>query len=231
MYISIDMQRMLVLHKHPSMNVVLNLVYLECPDHTCQVSDMDLCLKHKSELELKMLYRNLIGPDLPNDFKEQIIHHIINNIPVTEADPEEVARLASTVGPNDKKKYKYVRGQFSSFMTPTVFDNTPKDLKFEKNERTGILMPVASSVAVKPERRTSVPKAPKEPRAPKDPSEPAGRPKAGSATGRVWEIADEVAETITDEKALRKSVIDKCIQEGINKSTASVQFGKWKTSR
>jgi dTDP-4-dehydrorhamnose 3,5-epimerase-like enzyme len=49
--------------------------------------------------------------------------------------------------------------------------------------------------------------------------------------GKVWDIADEISKTITDAKALRKSVIDRCVQEGINQSTASVQFGKWKNSQ
>ena len=42
---------------------------------------------------------------------------------------------------------------------------------------------------------------------------------------------NEISKTITDAKALRKSVIDRCVQEGINQSTASVQFGKWKNSQ
>ena len=61
---------------------------------------------------------------------------------------------------------------------------------------------------------------------------PATRPKAGTSTGRVWDICDKVASTMHDsEKALRKAIIAACEAEGINASTASVQFGKWKSSR
>lgn len=59
---------------------------------------------------------------------------------------------------------------------------------------------------------------------------PATRPKAGTSTGKVWDIADELSAKLKD-KELRKAVIERCEQEGINASTASVQFGKWKSSQ
>jgi len=49
------------------------------------------------------------------------------------------------------------------------------------------------------------------------------RPKAGSKTGRVWEIAEQLGEEVT-----RKGVVDTCVAEGINPSTASTQYGKWR---
>jgi hypothetical protein len=59
------------------------------------------------------------------------------------------------------------------------------------------------------------------------------RPKAGTATGRVWDLADALAATnegISD-KELKKLVANQCAEEGINPATAQVQFGKWKSSR
>lgn len=53
------------------------------------------------------------------------------------------------------------------------------------------------------------------------------RPKAGSTTGRVWEICDAVAQATKDKKAIKVAVLEVGRQEGINDSTVSVQFGKW----
>ena len=232
MYISMNMQTLQILHKHPSMNCVLNLVHLESPNQACRICDVDLAIKSRSELELKLMYKNLTGKDtIPPDYKEQV-SELVCAIQVSDVDVGEVARLAATVGPHDKKKYTYIKGQFSSFFNQPIFDDTPKNIQFEKNERTGLMMPVyTDEPKAKRAARENVVKEPREPKAPKEPGEASSRPKAGSATGKVWDIADEVALTLTDEKALRKSVIDKCIQEGINKSTASVQFGKWRSSR
>ena len=49
------------------------------------------------------------------------------------------------------------------------------------------------------------------------------RPSAGTTTGRVWEIADELQD--------RAAVIKACTDEGINKSTATTQYGKWKKAQ
>lgn len=83
-----------------------------------------------------------------------------------------------------------------------------------------------------PKPGATPPKAPPAKRAPAAPSGPATRPKGGS-TARVWELADlELSELGSiDMKALRKAVIAACEAEGINSSTASVQYGKWKSSK
>jgi hypothetical protein len=72
-------------------------------------------------------------------------------------------------------------------------------------------------------------------------SGPPARPKPGTSTGKVWEFADtalaaaikdgDPREVAINDKALRKAVISLCEAEGINASTASVQFGKWKSSQ
>jgi len=55
------------------------------------------------------------------------------------------------------------------------------------------------------------------------------RPKAGSSTGKVWEIADEMS--TADAPANRKEVIAACEAAGINTATASTQFSKWLKAR
>lgn len=60
-----------------------------------------------------------------------------------------------------------------------------------------------------------------------NPTKPAKRPKEGSIAAKVWAVADALhAETgaIPD----RKSVVAACETAGLNPSTASTQYGKWK---
>ncbi len=52
------------------------------------------------------------------------------------------------------------------------------------------------------------------------------RPRAGTITGRVWEVADRILkETGT---ANREAVIRACMQKGIKISTASTQYSHWR---
>lgn len=45
------------------------------------------------------------------------------------------------------------------------------------------------------------------------------------ATAKVWEIADGVG------KADRNAIIQACVAQGINQSTAATQYSKWKKAR
>lgn len=49
------------------------------------------------------------------------------------------------------------------------------------------------------------------------------RPKEGTKTGRIWEIADSIGA-----EATREQVLAVAAEEGINPATASTQFGRWK---
>lgn len=52
------------------------------------------------------------------------------------------------------------------------------------------------------------------------------RPRTGTITGRVWEIADRIQKD--NGGVNRESVITACMLEGININTASTQFSYWK---
>ena len=54
------------------------------------------------------------------------------------------------------------------------------------------------------------------------------RPKAGTSSARVWEVADMVSKKVK-KPAKRKDVLDIVVdQEGLNSATASTQFGRWR---
>jgi len=53
------------------------------------------------------------------------------------------------------------------------------------------------------------------------------RPKAGTQTGRVWAISDELS-AAAGKPAARKDVINKGVAEGINPATLATQYGKWR---
>lgn len=89
-----------------------------------------------------------------------------------------------------------------------------------------------------PAPRSAAPATPAQPKAPRAPRAPssaatgeAHRPKSGTSTGKVWDIADKLFALGLTDKELRKQVIAECEGEGVNASTASVQFGKWKSSK
>ena len=71
-------------------------------------------------------------------------------------------------------------------------------------------------------------KAPKQEPAPKQPeANGVSRPKYGTSTGRIWEIADHESAKLGS-PAPRKIVLELATKEGINESTAATQYGRWR---
>lgn len=88
--------------------------------------------------------------------------------------------------------------------------------------------PATCNVPVQAPQRAHA--APQPPARVKAPAGAPARP-TGGLTGRVWDIADSEAAKGLTGKDLRRAVIATCEQCGLNKSTASVQFGKWLSSQ
>jgi len=61
---------------------------------------------------------------------------------------------------------------------------------------------------------------------PKKEKDPTGRPSEGTATRKVWDIADKLAEA-QGHTPTRGDVIDASVKAGVNKATAGVQYGAW----
>lgn len=78
--------------------------------------------------------------------------------------------------------------------------------------------------AAEPTKAKAKPK--KEP-VPKDTVNGVTRPKSGTKTGRVWEIADAQSKQ-KGEPAPRKAVIDEAMTDDINAATAATQYGRWR---
>ena len=68
--------------------------------------------------------------------------------------------------------------------------------------------------------------APAVEKAPKVEQNGISRPKVGTATERVWAIADALS-TAAGKAIERKPVLDACEAEGINPATAATQYGRW----
>lgn len=64
----------------------------------------------------------------------------------------------------------------------------------------------------------------------KPPLSKPNRPAGTTTTGLVWEIADRVFSECGNQFD-RKKVMEECIKEEINPSTAAVQYGRWKRAK
>lgn len=163
------------------------------------------------------------------------------------------------VGTENKEYSCYTHYELASIYHNATGDTVPREMEYAKLLQGVVHLAKNWAVdeteaeTIQEEYGVTVPDEPEPPRvavvaaplpdtAPSGKSRPAaapakapGRPKPGSSTGKVWDIADKVladhADMGLNAKELRATVIAQCEAEGINPSTAATQFGKWKKAQ
>lgn len=221
MYVSLDMQNMRIVHKHSSVNAVCGLVHIELPDVAVNVCPIDMTVKHKTDLEIKMLFRSCFpgqADHMPVSEMKSKILQFAEEFPVTDLDELEVKRQADSIRDGDKKAYKYVKGSFRASRPAELFADATGDAV-----RAGATVP--ASGAARPVRPAAAPRA------------ATGVPRASGVREKIWAVADRMWEEAGKpiEKstvlALRKDIMNALEQDGVKRTSSSNELGKWQKAR
>lgn len=216
MYVSIDRDHMRVMHKHHEMRVVCDLVHIEAP-HVASIScPMDMCLKDKTELELKLLYRNTVGGDhIPHDVRDKVMAFIAA-LPESDVVPEEVRRQAANIKDGDSKPYQYVKGAYHPARPGLLFDILSSNTQAPQGTANTV---APSNSAARPQR-------------------PAAAPRQGGVREVIWAVADrmwEAASKPTEKSAvlaLRKAIMSTLETENsVKRTSSSNELGNWAKAR
>jgi hypothetical protein len=247
MHILINKDDMKLLAKHESPTALLNFAWLEAPHVSVSalLCDDPFGLESLTDLELRLLYKNTTG-HIQTGFSGvsrtallSVNHELITRMPILDADEAELALQAEPII-EPLVIYKYIKGSNKAQRQSDLYEPlTVKIARDEVNEQAAItaapFIRKQIDELITPTAKQAHKSTQSVPRTPRTDNASSGEaPKSGSKTGRVWEIADAIVATganVSDLKALRKSIITACEAEGINTSTASVQYGKWKASK
>ena len=208
MYVSLDMQNMKIVHKHSSVNAVCGLVHIELPDVAVNVCPIDMTVKHKTDMEIKMLFRSCFpgqADHMPVAEMKSKILQFAEEFPVTDLDELEVRRQADSIRDGDKKAYKYVKGSFHASRPAELFADATGDAV-----RAGATVPASS--AARPVRASGV------------------REKIWAVADRMWEEAGKPTEKSTV-LALRKDIMSALEQDGVKRTSSSNELGNWQKAR
>lgn len=232
MYILIDMDRMVVLGKHPDLYALANIAWLSCPDASIDIiPDLDPeCIAKYSDLDLRNLYWNITGVESQPMAPEELIKQVTaltGELPTTRLNPIELENQAAHIprtGDNpNRHRYRYVPGL-----------NTPKKLAESA---------VIPSLTIKPGKA-----APAAPPAPPPPATVTAAPKSNAPSlpalgGKqskkqlIWSMADRLWTTEgkpvdkSTVMAIRKRAMDALEDEGVKRTSASSELGKWQKER
>lgn len=224
MYVSLDMQNMRIVHKHSSVNAVCGLVHIELPDVAVNVCPIDMTVKHKTDLEIKMLFRSCFPGQADHmsvsEMKSKILQ-FAEEFPVTDLDELEVKRQADSIRDGDKKAYKYVKGSFRASRPAELFADATGDAV-----RAGATVPASSAARpARPARPAAAPRA------------ATGAPRASGVREKIWAVADRMWEEAGKpiEKstvlALRKDIMNALEQDGVKRTSSSNELGNWQKAR
>lgn len=221
MYVSLDMQNMKIVHKHSSVNAVCGLVHIELPDVAVNVCPIDMTVKHKTDMEIKMLFRSCFpgqADHMPVAEMKSKILQFAEEFPVTDLDELEVKRQADSIRDGDKKAYKYVKGSFRASRPAELFADATGDAV-----RAGATVP--ASGAARPVRPAAAPRA------------ATGASRASGVREKIWAVADRMWEEAgkpTEKStvlALRKDIMNALEQDGVKRTSSSNELGNWQKAR
>lgn len=221
MYVSLDMQNMRIVHKHSSVNAVCGLVHIELPDVAVNVCPIDMTVKHKTDMEIKMLFRSCFpgqADHMPVAEMKSRILQFAEEFPVTDLDELEVKRQADSIRDGDKKAYKYVKGSFRASRPAELFADATGDAV-----RAGATVPASS--AARPVRPAAAPRA------------ATGAPRSSGVREKIWAVADRMWEEAgkpTEKStvlALRKDIMNALEQDGVKRTSSSNELGNWQKAR
>lgn len=221
MYVSLDMQNMRIVHKHSSVNAVCGLVHIELPDVAVNVCPIDMTVKHKTDMEIKMLFRSCFpgqADHMPVAEMKSKILQFAEEFPVTDLDELEVKRQADSIRDGDKKAYKYVKGSFRASRPAELFADATGDAA-----RASATVPASS--AARPVRPAAAPRA-----ATGSPRASGVREKIWAVSDRMWEEAGKPTEKSTV-LALRKDIMNALEQDGVKRTSSSNELGNWQKAR
>lgn len=222
MFVSIDMQNLNILHKHPKTSVLFNLAHIEVPKSFVKITDTVAAVRGLTELEKKMMVRKY-APDKLHENHEDVLCGYIDAMPVVDVDEEEVKLQASVIRPTDNHAYKYVKGAIlkrKQPASPPPLTPQAQNTTAPTHTLTTQQTPVITQIEQSEQYRQMTLKT-----------------RSSGVRDAIWDKADEMWEAagkptdLTTVLKLRKEIMNALEDDGIKRNSASNELGKWQKQR
>jgi len=246
MYIVINRDTMVLLHKHSDPEVLANIAWIECNTCPYYIFDLENAQGFQSftDLELNLLFKNITNMHNEGVMDEiyrlkrkqiiQVIYDLCLRIPESNIDALEVEVQAESIQEGDDRKWLYVRGAKHPAQQQDLFKHTCKHSEFNNSELQNVKAGKLPALERKLQARTGATGHDQ----PVTNSSTAGNtvkgPKRGTNKAIIWSVADELWEKAgkptnkMDILAVRKEVMNKLEkEEGIKRTSASSELANW----
>ena len=233
MQVLIAMEELVVVRKHQNPLVLDAFATIEIDPRPSLITHLDDvgAIEPLTDYELRKLYRNMTGVDLPGYLRSVNLNMVLDalrRLPVTSVRESDVFAQARALTSDDDERYLFVPGarkpalvEDDDFRFASWLMTTPSEV--------GVQVPITSTPAAPAPDRRAVPATPQ-------PCAPRGE--AGGKTAVIWSVTDEIWQAAgkpTDLKqvlAIRKQSMDVLEAEhGVKRTTASSCLAGWQKDR
>lgn len=237
MFVSIDMQNLVFLHKHRDQDTLGALAYLEACDRSFMVenTDREHFLSKLTGLDLRFLYRNTTGLDItgtdPIVVREMLAEIVESKMAPTICIQSEVeAQVAAVVDDLEKGiPWKYSLGSNRPAKQDELFNFHCKPLDTSEAQAAAARAPQRRKAATPAKVRATPTAAPAGPAVPKQ--------RGFNVRPVIWDLADAMwveAGSPTDVKVvleLRKKMMSALEEKGVKRTSSSNELGNWMKTR
>lgn len=243
MYILLNRDALTINYKHSIPFVLCNIAWIELQTVGYTVAPCDpSAFRGLTEMELKMLYRNMTGKDLGlNGLNAclEVLTSLIVEMEQSDIDHFEVELQAGCVSEDQKGFYKYVKGASRPALQADLFNsayNAESNPEVERLAAQGVWPLLTSSYKA----AQSAPAAPQQAQIAKPvqrTTTPPKEPGATTTSGKIWAMADQIWNSKGCSKVkheidcIKKLVVTELLAQGINRSTITTQLSHWQKNR
>lgn len=242
MFVSVDMQKLVFLHKHHDHETLSALAWLEAPERSVLIDSTarEYFLLKLTDLELRMLYKNTMQSDAPvhtgidnSVYLRELLATIVDShMQAKLAIREEVEAQCEHVTDDLYKgtAWTYAIGSKRPAKQQELFPLTGKPLTPASLAQAVQLAPqrrltrAAATPAPAPKPTASAPPAAKQ-------RQPSVRPIIWAAADRMWEAAGKSMDKAVVLELRKKIMAALESESGVKKTSSSNELGNWMKAR
>ena len=187
-----------------------------------------------TDLELKLLIKNSMGPDVTNVYSRdalmQIVHSMLLQMPEVQINSLEVDFQWRTIQPGNKKRHVYVPGGY----VPASGEGLAEIAGWKYSKGAANAVPAqASPASTAPRTARATPTANAMPAPSAKATGDFAMPKTGTSTHTIFMFCAErwketgYSDDHTTLEGIRKQAVETLVPKGLNVSTVRTQAARW----
>lgn len=231
MKVAIDMERMVFLRKVENETALSGLVDMEYPHIPTKslYCDRPQDFSGLTDMELKLLIKNSMGPDVRHVFSRDallhVVHAVVAQFPSSAVNGFQLTMQLACIRPGDAQRYQYVPGSMTPALAYGLAEHAALVCTANTISVPASAGPIVAGPIVAASAAHTLPRAPH--------IDDFVMPREGTSTHTIFMFCAQLwkESNYTTNKAtldnIRKKAVERLVPSGLNISTVRTQAARW----